>query len=466
MTVLFSRAILIALGAAGLAACAVERPAYPIQPDEAAAAPAPPPPPPPAQPLASDEDRNAPSAPPVGPVSAQALPPVNSPPANSPPLTPPQTGAPPLNEPPASAAAMPPPPPQPSFTPPSRRAPPPPMHYTVEGPVKPATEKTRKIKVEKGDTVNVLAERYMATKQTIIAANKLKKPYELEIGQALKIPTPKAYVVQSGDTLFAIAHRFTVPASLLATLNDFEVKEHLHPGQMIVLPAQYKDIGRLPLRGARVAAEPEPEPQPAPAVATAAPPLSGRPYRRIEAPPSTPPYPTAPTPAGPGPSPMATATPPSRGAAPPAAAEAAPSLTDTQVAAAGRGLFAWPIRGDTLSGFGPKTGGQRNDGIDIAAPLGSIVQAAAAGDVVYAGNQVPGFGNLVLIRHDNGWVTAYAHLSKTQVKIKDHVGQGDEIGEVGQTGGVDQPELHFEIRYRPTPKDKAKPIDPMLVLTP
>ena len=90
------------------------------------------------------------------------------------------------------------------------------------------------------------------------------------------------------------------------------------------------------------------------------------------------------------------------------------------------------------------------------------MKAAAAGDVVYAGNQVPGFGNLVLIKHPGGWVTAYAHLSVTTVKIKDHVEQGDKVGQVGQTGGAEVPELHFEIRYAPTPRDKAKPIDPTL----
>lgn len=464
MTVLFKRAMLVALGAAGLAACAIERPAYPIVPDETApkAIPAPPPPPP-VQPSASDEDRNGLNAPPVGPVSAQALPPVNGPPASAPAVSTAPISAPPVNEPPPSAqAAAPPPPPQQS--PPVRRAPPPPppIRYAAAGPVKPAAEKTVEIKVEKGDTVNNLAEHFMATKQAIIAANKLKKPYELEIGQPLKIPTPKAYVVQSGDTLSAIARRFTVSPDLLAELNDFEGREHLHPGQMIVLPVLYKDVGRQPLRGPHVAAEPEPVPAPAGAVA---PPLSSRPYRRIETEPSAPAYPPTPTLTAPTPGGLAPALPPSR-SAPPPVVETAPSLTDAQVAAAGRGLFAWPIRGDTLSGFGPKAGGQRNDGIDIAAPLGSVVQAAAAGDVVYAGNQVPGFGNLVLIRHDNGWVTAYAHLSKTLVKIKDHVGQGQEVGEIGQTGGVDQPELHFEIRYRPTPKDKAKPIDPTLVLAP
>jgi murein DD-endopeptidase MepM/ murein hydrolase activator NlpD len=123
------------------------------------------------------------------------------------------------------------------------------------------------------------------------------------------------------------------------------------------------------------------------------------------------------------------------------------------------------VRGDVLSGFGPKPGGQRNDGVDIAAPEHSAVHAAASGDVVYAGDQIPGFGNLVLIKHEGGWVTAYAHLSMSEVKIREHVSQGAEIGQVGLSGGVDQPQLHFEIRYAPSPRDKARPIDPSLVLS-
>ncbi len=84
--------------------------------------------------------------------------------------------------------------------------------------------------------------------------------------------------------------------------------------------------------------------------------------------------------------------------------------------------------------------------------------------MVYAGNSVPGFGNLVLIRHDGGWVTAYAHLKSLDVKMRQTVTQGQEIGAVGQTGGVTQPQLHFEVRYAPSTRDKARPIDPMLVL--
>jgi murein DD-endopeptidase MepM/ murein hydrolase activator NlpD len=92
------------------------------------------------------------------------------------------------------------------------------------------------------------------------------------------------------------------------------------------------------------------------------------------------------------------------------------------------------------------------------------VRAAADGQVVYAGDQVPSFGNLVLVKHDGGWVTAYAHMSRILVKNRDQVMQGQELGEVGQTGSVDRPQLHFEIRYAASPKDKATPVDPGLLL--
>jgi murein DD-endopeptidase MepM/ murein hydrolase activator NlpD len=134
------------------------------------------------------------------------------------------------------------------------------------------------------------------------------------------------------------------------------------------------------------------------------------------------------------------------------------------VAAAGRGRFIWPVRGEILSPFGVKGVGRRNDGVDLSSPQGTTVRAAAAGEVVYAGDQVPGFGNLVLVKHADGWVTAYAHLDRTSVQMRQAVMQGQEIGEVGSSGGVSEPQLHFEVRYAPSPTDKARPVDPMLVL--
>jgi murein DD-endopeptidase MepM/ murein hydrolase activator NlpD len=133
------------------------------------------------------------------------------------------------------------------------------------------------------------------------------------------------------------------------------------------------------------------------------------------------------------------------------------------VAAAGRGKFSWPLKGEVISTFGPKGPGQRNDGVNIAADAGEAVHAAAAGEVVFAG-ELPSFGNLVLIKHPGGWVTAYGHLSKVEVKMRDSVAQGQEVGLAGQTGLVDRPQLHFEIRYADTPRARAKPVDPALIL--
>jgi murein DD-endopeptidase MepM/ murein hydrolase activator NlpD len=142
----------------------------------------------------------------------------------------------------------------------------------------------------------------------------------------------------------------------------------------------------------------------------------------------------------------------------------APTPADEQISALGRGRFIWPLQGEIISDFGPKGPGQRNDGINLGATVGATVRAAAGGDVVYAGDQVPGFGNLVLIKHADGWVTAYGHLDRVDVRMQEKVQQGQQIGQAGTTGGVAEPQLHFEVRYAPTPQERARPVDPTLVL--
>jgi murein DD-endopeptidase MepM/ murein hydrolase activator NlpD len=122
------------------------------------------------------------------------------------------------------------------------------------------------------------------------------------------------------------------------------------------------------------------------------------------------------------------------------------------------------VKGPILSRFGPLGPGERNDGVNIGADQGANVRAAAAGEVVYAGSDVKGFGNVVLIKHPDGWVTAYAHLGGIGVRIRDHVEQGQTIGTVGKSGGVDQPQLHFEARWSSAPRDKHKPVDPLKLL--
>ena len=131
--------------------------------------------------------------------------------------------------------------------------------------------------------------------------------------------------------------------------------------------------------------------------------------------------------------------------APPSAAPAAPPV-DTGAPPPREGRFTWPVRGQVLTRFGPTGRGLHNDGINIAAPKGASVVAAEAGIVAYAGNELRGFGNLLLIKHADGWVTAYAHNEQLLVRRGDRIRRGQPIARVGQTGNVGEPQLHFELR--------------------
>jgi murein DD-endopeptidase MepM/ murein hydrolase activator NlpD len=110
------------------------------------------------------------------------------------------------------------------------------------------------------------------------------------------------------------------------------------------------------------------------------------------------------------------------------------------------GRFSWPVRGRVVSRFGPTNDGLRNDGINISAPRGTAVLAAEEGTVAYAGNELRGFGNLVLIKHADGWMTTYAHLDQISVRRGERIQRGQILGSVGNTGTVTTPQLHFEVR--------------------
>jgi len=124
----------------------------------------------------------------------------------------------------------------------------------------------------------------------------------------------------------------------------------------------------------------------------------------------------------------------------------------TEPAAPAPAEFRWPARGHILKTFGEK-GGEKSDGINIALPEGTPIKAAENGIVAYAGNELKGYGNLVLVRHDNGFVSAYANNSELKVKKGDNVKRGQVIAASGQTGNVSSPQLHFELRKGSTPVD-------------
>ena len=132
--------------------------------------------------------------------------------------------------------------------------------------------------------------------------------------------------------------------------------------------------------------------------------------------------------------------------APPSVAPNQPSIAPAVPARAASGKFMRPVDGKEISGFGPKSDGLHNDGVNIKAARGTPVRAADNGVVAYTGSEMQGYGNLVLIRHADRWMTAYAHMDKTLVKKGDVVRAGQSIGTVGSTGGVDAPQLHFEVR--------------------
>ena len=314
----------------------------------------------------------------------------------------------------------------------------------VSGKVVTSQGRRETYRVKKGDTLAKIAAKLDTDVGQLKADNRLRGT-AVTPGQVLKGPsfTEHAYIAQAGDTLALIAQRFGVSVERLRLENEMSRRAVVKPGQQVYLPDGYRDRGAV--RGSESSEPPH---------------ITPRPFEPSSQLPSRPqPY----EPSGSTPRPYA---PPSGAPTPPAVApNAAPAPTDAQISQLGKDRFLWPLRGTILSDFGVKPAGQRNDGINIQAEAGAAVRAAADGDVVYAGDQVPGFGNLVLIKHADGWVTAYAHLSRVDVKMQQKVMQGQQIGQAGNSGGVSEPQLHFEVRYAPNPLDsRARPVDPKLVL--
>jgi len=293
--------------------------------------------------------------------------------------------------------------------------------------------------VKQGDTLYSISRSFDMTVDQLAARNDLKKPYIIHPGDVLKGPAGKggkAYIVESGDTLSAIGRRFSVSAADLAATNAMDLSAGIRPGQRLLLPQGYRDKGVT-----RVAVAPQ----------AAAPPQNT--YARPS---------PAPTPA-PAPRPQPAAPRPNTPSSP-VIVPSSPPATSSDIQAAGRGKFIWPISGKVISGFGVRGPNQQSNGLNIASTLGTSVRAAAAGEVIYAGSEVQDYGNLVLVRHDGGFVTVYAHLSKIAVKMQDRVSQNQEVGQVGQSGGLAAPQLYFEMRHQQSTRDMARPFDPMLVL--
>ncbi len=340
----------------------------------------------------------------------------------------------------------------------STRPAPPPPRESVAG----------DIVVRPGDTLYAISRRSNAPVRALIDANNLHPPYALQSGQHLIVPHVRSYQVQPGDTLSAVARRYGIGTSELVQANALTPPFALRTGQVLVLPGSAgppaaPTLVAAPVRPpAPVTSRPMTTvdttslPPPPPAPAAAPPPSASMPSATS--------LPEAPRPAAPAPAQVAAL--PMPPAAAPVVAEPA-SLTTVEPPAAPEeavpahgGRFLWPVHGTVVSDFGSKPGGLQNDGINIAASRGTLIHAADAGVVVYAGNELRGFGNLLLLKHHGGWVTAYAHAEELLVHRGDEVRRGQVVARVGSTGGVATPQLHFEVRKgsRPlNPRDYLGP---------
>ena len=352
------------------------------------------------------------------------------------------------------------------------------------------------IVVKPGQTLFDVARLYDIPTRAVIDANHLDPPYRLKAGSTLVLPQIKTHLVRGGDTIYSVAHSYGVEASTLVTTNHLQPPYTIFSGTVLVLPPQAASSGGysasivatpLPPPGqsgpqpiASATAQPSPlSPLPPPAQ-RAAPPQSGA-GGGITATPLTPPAAAPPTPLVPPPA-IPSAQPPVASAQPPQpeltpavplstapAPAAPPSAASTDQTASlslppppprsGR-TFLWPVQGDLVGKYGPMAGGTQNDGINIRAAEGTPVLAADAGTVAYAGNELRGYGNLILIKHADGWMTAYAHNSKLLVTRGQKVQRGQVIARIGATGAVTEPQLHFEVRRG------SRALDPMDYLGP
>ncbi len=293
----------------------------------------------------------------------------------------------------------------------------------------------QRVTVKPGDSLSAIANRTGASVRAIAVANRIPSPYVIDAGQVLRVPAGRYHTVKSGETGIAIARAYGIDWDDVIAANDLQSPFMLRVGERLRLPTraaakamtleQRAAAFRLDIDDLIAGGEPAEDDKTTP-----------------------PPTPNA------APAPAATAA-KSAQAARPGPEKSAQAKTDDETRPAGD-RFSWPLDGRILSGFGAKANGRYNDGINIKAASGTPFRAAADGIVAYAGDAIEGFGNLLLIKHSDGWVTAYAHAEALLVTRNERVRRGDIIGRVGRSGSVDSPQLHFEIRRGRTPVDPRR----------
>jgi len=259
------------------------------------------------------------------------------------------------------------------------------------------------VTVGRGDTVYSIARRHKLSPRDVIEANRLRPPYELNMGQRLVLPKGNIHTVRSGEYLALIAKRYGVDTFSVARINGVRSPYTIYPGQKLRIPrtARYNNaqVARSSSSTSTLWVKPSPRAKSKPSKVSSV--KSDATSHKTAVP-----------------------KPPARSGS----------------------KFSWPVKGKIISGFGTKEKGMQNDGVNIAVARGTTVKASENGVVAYSGNEIRGFGNLLLIKHDGGWVTAYAHNETLLVKRGEKVSRGQNISKAGSTGSVTTPQLHFELR--------------------
>ena len=246
------------------------------------------------------------------------------------------------------------------------------------------------VRVAKGDTLYSISRSYGVPLKDLINTNRLTPPYTLYVGQTLRLPSKQYHIVKRKESLYSISRDYGVDITTLSKVNNLTTPYSLSVGQKLLLP------GSVSAKSASGQAQKQ--------TTSATQSVTNNVY------------------------------------------QSAP-VKDSYVPSTNRKTkFDWPVKGRIISGFGNLGSGRKNDGINIKADLGATVKAADAGTVAYAGNELKGFGNLILIKHNDGWITAYAHNDKLFVTKGQKVKRGEKIASVGSTGSVTTPQLHFEVR--------------------
>jgi len=281
--------------------------------------------------------------------------------------------------------------------------------------------------VQPGETVYSISRREKVPISAIVKENNLPRPYVLQVGQRIRLPAMADYIVKPGDTYETVAASRSVPVEELADINS-DVQSVDLP------PLQAGDTIRVPTNG---------QPTPLGAISTTS---DGKangsgfvkdvPVQQENT--------------------METGT-TKYNLVPMGPTTSTAPLEETKPATpnAYNGTFEWPVVGRVVKDYAAN-----GAGIDIAAPAGTPITAAAGGTVIEAGNIVGTLGKVVLIRHEGGYVTAYGHLDRVLVDEDSIVGKGDVIGTTGTSGGVKVPQVHFEIRQGETAVDPQPMLPP------